>query len=72
MQGDGFVQRVDIQKYTEFCKKACMHYGFAENVAQKTAELLVRTDRFGIHTHGTFGLKLYMDKVPAGGMRSDV
>lgn len=66
------MQRVDIARYIQFCKQACMHYGFAEDIAQRTAELLVRTDCFGIHTHGTFGLKLYLDKVPAGGMRSDV
>ncbi len=65
------MQRVDIPKYTEFCKKACMFYGFDEDIAQRTAELLVRTDCFGIFTHGTFGLKLYLEKVTAGGMRSD-
>ncbi|MBQ8506821.1 MAG: Ldh family oxidoreductase [Clostridia bacterium] len=66
------MQRVDIEKYTQFCEKACMHYGFSREIAQKTAKLLVKTDRFGIFTHGTFGLKLYLDKVTAGGMRSDV
>lgn len=64
--------RVDINRYTDFCRRAILHYGFDETVAQKTAELLVRTDCFGVFTHGTFGLKPYLDKVPAGGMRSDV
>ena len=62
------MQRVNIEKYIGFCEKACLHYGFSKEISRKTAELLVRTDRFGIFTHGTFGLKLYLDKVPAGGM----
>ena len=66
------MQKVDLEKYIDFCKKACMHYGFDEDISQKTAELLVKTDCFGIFTHGTFGLRKYLDKVPAGGMKSDV
>ena len=47
-----------------------MHYGFPEDISRKTAELLVRADRFGILTHGTYRLRQYLDKVPAGGMNS--
>lgn len=66
------MKKVDIKKYTDFCKAACMYYGFPEDISEQTARLLVKTDKLGIFTHGTFGLKLYLQKVTEGGMASDV
>ncbi len=65
------MKRVDIVKYEDFCRNVCMQYGFSENVARETARLLVKTDRFGIFSHGTYGLRKYLKKVPAGGMSPD-
>ena len=65
------MKKVDVRKYEEFCCAACMQQGFPEDVARETARLLVRTDRFGIFTHGTYGLRKYLHKVPAGGMDPD-
>lgn len=60
--------RVDVKRYALFCETACRHYGLSDEMASVTARLLVKTDQFGIWTHGTLNLLPYLEKIAAGGI----
>ena len=62
------MKKVNVKAYEGFCAKACEQAGLKPEAARETARLLVRTDRFGVFTHGTYGLRKYLHKIPAGGM----
>lgn len=51
-----------------FCIDCLMKYGMSEKNAQTTAKLLVKTDKWGINTHGTKNLYGYIKKAIAGGV----
>ena len=60
--------RVNHKAYMDFCALACMAVGFDREVADATAYYLVRTDMFGVYSHGTLNLLPYMQKAKAGGI----
>lgn len=62
---------VEAGKYAAFCREACIKAGLKEEAAKATAHFLVRTDMFGIRTHGTLNVLLYLRKVEAGGIVKD-
>lgn len=62
---------VDVKKYEAFCRNACVKAGLKEAAAEATAHFLVRTDMFGIRTHGTLNVLPYLRKVQAGGIEKD-
>ena len=59
---------VDAKKYEYFCREACMNFGMSEEASSVTAELFVKTDMLGIHSHGTLNLEPYLKKTKAGGI----
>ena len=60
--------RVDHKKYADFCTQACIKTGFSKEAADATAYYLIRTDMFGVYSHGTLNLLPYMKKAEAGGI----
>jgi LDH2 family malate/lactate/ureidoglycolate dehydrogenase len=63
--------KVDIKKYEDFCRKACLKAGLSEEAARETARILVRTDMLGIVTHGTMGLYSYLERVVEGKIKAN-
>ena len=63
--------QISAAKLKEFCAAACRKYGYSEDAAGITAEVLVETDMMGVHSHGTKNLLGYMRKTEAGGIRRD-
>ena len=51
-----------------FCIEAVQRCGMREFDARTTADVLVTTDAWGIHSHGTLALRKYMERVRAGGV----
>lgn len=59
---------ISAQSLKAFCIRALLQAGMRKKHAAITAEVLVATDLFGIHTHGTYNLRNYIAKIRAGGM----
>ncbi len=53
-------QRITPEELTEFCVASMMQTGLSEEDARISAEVLVKTDTWGIHTHGTKQLRFLM------------
>lgn len=53
----------------DFCCNALIKEGMNQESALITAEVLVETDCFGTHSHGTKNLHNYIRKIRAGGMQ---
>ena len=64
----GARKRYRIEKLQEFCVAAMLKCGMRPEDARVTADVLVTTDSWGIHTHGTKHLRLYLARVRAGGV----
>ncbi len=56
-------KRVRLQELKEFCTQALLQYGMDEKDAEATGEVLTMTDAFGIHSHGTKNLRMYIEKI---------
>lgn len=61
-------KRVKIEELQKFCKEALVKYGMSERDAALTGEVLSVTDAFGINSHGTKNLRMYIEKIKAGGL----
>jgi len=59
---------VDVNELEAFCVAALVKVGVIEQSAEITAKVLVTTDTFGTHSHGTYHLANYVKKIRAGGM----
>lgn len=59
---------VDVKQLETFCIAALMKVGMIEESARITAKVLVTTDTFGTHSHGTYHLANYVRKIRAGGI----
>ncbi len=59
---------VDINNLKSFCKNALIKAGMSKKFALITAEVLVETDTYGTHSHGTKNLYNYFKKMQAGGI----
>jgi ureidoglycolate dehydrogenase (NAD+) len=62
--------RVHPDRLKEFCVQALKASGLSERHAVETAEVLVTTDTWGTHTHGTRQLLPLMHNVRKGGLNA--
>jgi LDH2 family malate/lactate/ureidoglycolate dehydrogenase len=53
-----------------FCVEAMCRCGMTETDAQLASDVLVTTDLWGVHTHGTKSLRLYLKRVREGGLKA--
>jgi len=60
--------RIYENNLIEFCIKALKQYGVSEKDSRITAEVLAGTDAFGIYSHGTKNLRIYIEKIEAGAL----
>src|SRR5690348_11871082 len=61
-------KRVSPEALKAFCVDALLKTGMSESTAEVTVDVLVTTDTWGIHTHGTYNLFNYVRKIRAGGI----
>ena len=61
-------KRIRLETLHAFCVEAMLTCGMRPEDARVTADVLVTTDSWGIHTHGTKHLRLYLARVRAGGV----
>lgn len=61
-------RRVRIDDLQEFCVAAMLKTGMRVEDARLTARVLVTTDSWGVFTHGTKHLRLYLGRIRAGGI----
>lgn len=59
---------ISEKNLSSFCVKILMKYGMSKNDAVTMSCLLVKTDKWGINTHGTKNLFGYVKKAIAGGV----
>ena len=64
-------KRVAPAELKKFCIEGMLKCGMPEADAQITAEVLVTTDQWGVHSHGTVSLPQYLKRVCAGGLSAD-
>jgi LDH2 family malate/lactate/ureidoglycolate dehydrogenase len=62
---------VAIDDLMGFALQGLLRCGASERHARITAELLVRTDSWGVYSHGTKLLGGYLQRLAAGGLRTD-
>jgi ureidoglycolate dehydrogenase (NAD+) len=65
---DLFLQPVYPESLKSFAQEALLRTGVTQEAASVTAEVLVTTDTWGIHTHGTYQLYNYIKKIRAKGI----
>ena len=63
--------RIHPDKLKSFCVKAIETSGLSREHAEQTAEVLVTTDTWGTHSHGTRQLLPLMNNVRKGGLFAD-
>lgn len=63
-------KRVTAENLTKFCVEALLKAGLSRHDAQTVADVLVTTDTWGTFSHGTAGLKHYLNTMKAGGINS--
>ncbi len=69
MKADHSAQRrMRIDDLMAYCVEAMRACGMSSEDAQVTADVLVTTDSWGVHTHGTKHLGTYLARVRAGGI----
>jgi len=61
-------KRIAPSALKAFCAQAFVKAGLPEDHASVTAEVLVATDTWGIHTHGTYNVLNYVRKIRMGGI----
>ncbi len=61
---------ISIDDLRTFCLAALAQVGVGEEDARTTADVLVTTDTWGVHTHGVKALRGYVRRLRAGGLRA--
>lgn len=61
-------KKIDLRKYEEFNAAACISLGMPKEAALPVSQLLVKVDKLGIFTHGTWGLFNYVRHYDRGGL----
>jgi len=61
-------KRVPLKELERFCQDALKIYGMNDTDAATTGEVLSMTDAFGINSHGTKNLRMYIEKIKVGGL----
>jgi LDH2 family malate/lactate/ureidoglycolate dehydrogenase len=64
------VQTVSRDQLDRFCVEAMGRCGMTEADARLAADVLVTTDLWGVHTHGTKALRTYLRRMRAGGLKA--
>lgn len=62
------MSRIGIEELKAFCRSVLLREGMTEADAATTAEVLVETDAFGVHSHGSKNLSGYINKAHKGGV----
>ncbi len=65
------VGRIGVESLTRFCIEAMMRVGVSAHDAKITADALVTTETWGVHTHGTKLLPGYIRRLKGGGLCVD-
>lgn len=68
MESETGSRRISPAELTDFCIQSMLKSNMREADAHITAEVLVTTDTWGIYTHGTKHLRVYLSKLRAGGI----
>ncbi|MEZ4667448.1 MAG: Ldh family oxidoreductase [Anaerolineae bacterium] len=63
--------RVSLKDLETFAVDAMCHYGIAETDARLSAQILVMTDSWGVHTHGTRQLRSLLKNFPIGRLKAE-
>jgi len=71
MRQDSTISRVSREALEKFCVEAMCQCGMTHEDARVAADVLVTTDTWGIHSHGTKSLRMYLKKMKAGGLKAD-
>ncbi len=61
-------KRIFEKDLIAFCEKALGTTGMSPEDAHVTAMVLAETDAYGTHSHGTKNLRMYIEKINAGGL----
>jgi ureidoglycolate dehydrogenase (NAD+) len=61
-------KRIRVEDLHGFCVEAMLKSGMRQEDARVTADVLVTTESWGVHTHGTKHLGMYLARVRAGGI----
>jgi len=61
---------VSRDQLDRFCVEAMCRCGMTEKDARLASDVLVTTDLWGVHTHGTKLLRLYLKRMRAGGLKA--
>jgi ureidoglycolate dehydrogenase (NAD+) len=61
-------RRIRIDDLQDFCVAAAVKSGMRPDDARVTARVLVTTDSWGVSTHGTKHLRLYLARIRGGGI----
>lgn len=69
--GEVEAKPISVDDLRAFCLAALARAGVGEAEARTTAEVLVTTDTWGVHTHGVKALRGYVRRLKAGGLRTD-
>jgi len=65
---DNIENRIKIDDLKEFCENSLIKEGMNKKDACIVSEVLVETDAFGVHSHGSKNLHNYIRKLRVGGM----
>ena len=69
MTPEGATKTIGVEELRAFCLEALATVGVEEADARTTADVLVTTDTWGVHTHGVKALRGYIRRIRAGGLR---
>lgn len=61
---------VSRDQLARFCVETMCRSGMTETDARLAADVLVTTDLWGVHTHGTKSLRLYLKRMREGGLKA--
>lgn len=61
-------KRIFEKDLIDFCIKSLKKYGVSDKHAEMTAKVLALADTFGIHSHGTKNLRIYIEKFQLGSL----
>ena len=70
MKEDTVPARVSREQLEYFCLEAMRRCGMTPEDARVTADVLVTTDTWGVHSHGTKALRMYLKRLRAGGLKA--
>ncbi len=62
------INRVMPKELEDFCVEAMLKCGMSEEDSRIAASVLVTTDTWGVHSHGTKSLRQYLKRMRAGGL----